>query len=436
MCIGWRTIKRSWKITRKKKIHPQTIISGFRKAVDIAYKTLEKHAIDNSDNPEKFREDLLNIARTTLSSKILSTAKDHFANLAVDAVLRLKGSTDLDRISIIKKPGDSLEQSYLDDGFILEKKFGISQPKKIENAKILIANTPMDTDKIKIYSAIIETSSTSQVAEIEETEREKMYEKCQKIIKHGVNVFINRQLIYNLPEQYFTDRGVSTIEHADFSGVERLALVLGGEVVSTFDNPELVKLGTAKCIEEIMIGEDKVLKFSGCGGGEACAIVLRGANSHILEEAERSLHDALCVLSQMIKNSKTVWGAGSSEMLMAQAVDELASKTEGKEALAIEGFARALRMIPTILADNAGFDTAELISKLKAQHSKGNHTFGINMDTGDISDISVLKITESFKVKSQILISSTEAAEMILRVDQIISSAPRERTKDPRYPGN
>jgi len=303
----------------------------------------------------------------------------------------------------------------------------------VENAKVLIANTPMDTDKIKIYGAAVETSSTMEIAEIEETERQKMYQKCDKIIKHGATVFINRQLIYNLPEQYLSDRGVLTIEHADFTGVERLALVLGGEVVSTFDNPEQVKLGTAKLIEEIMIGEDKVIKFSGCGGGAAAAVVLRGANQHILDEAQRSLHDALCVLSQFVADSKTVLGAGCSEMLMAQAVEDAAKKTEGKEALAMEAYARALRMIPTILADNAGFDSADLLSKLRASHAKGNTCSGIDMESGSVTDISQLKITESFKVKSRVLTSASEAAEMILRVDQIIRAAPRERKQDPRY---
>ena len=128
-----------------------------------------------------------------------------------------------------------------------------------------------------------------------------MYDKCDKIISHGINCFINRQLIYNLPEQYFADRGVMAIEHADFVGIERLALVLGGDIVSTFDNPEKVKLGSCELIEEIMIGEDKVIRFSGVPKGEACTIVLRGATEHVLDEAERSVHDALCVLSQTVK---------------------------------------------------------------------------------------------------------------------------------------
>merc|ERR1719206_541602 len=159
--------------------------------------------------------------------------------------------------------------SYLDEGFILDKKIGMNQPKRLENAKILIANSSMDTDKIKIFGSRVRVSGAAQIAEIEQAEKEKMKEKCDKIIKHNINCFINRQLIYNYPEQLFADAGVMAIEHADFEGVERLALVLGGEICSTFDRPDLVKLGHCDLIEEIMIGEDRMIKFSGVKRAEA-----------------------------------------------------------------------------------------------------------------------------------------------------------------------
>ena len=200
------------------------------------------------------------------------------------AVLRLNGSTDLSRISIIKKTGGALQESYLDSGYLLEKKVGVGQPRRVEDAKILIANTAMDADRVKIFSTSVKTDDTAEVARIESAERERMFAKCKKIIDHGVNVFINRQLIYNLPEQFFADHKVAAVEHADFEGVERLALVLGGEVVSTFDHPELVKLGHADLMEEIMIGESKLVRFSGCAGGAACSIVLRGSSQHFLDE--------------------------------------------------------------------------------------------------------------------------------------------------------
>ncbi|KIJ29706.1 hypothetical protein M422DRAFT_214881, partial [Sphaerobolus stellatus SS14] len=314
------------------KIHPQTIVEGYRIGSAAALKALEKAAIDNSSNVSQFRQDLFNIARTTLSSKVLSQDKDYFANLAVDAVLRLKGSTDLDHIQIIKKVGGKLTDSYLDEGFILDKSIAVNSPKRIENAKILIANTSMDTDKIKIFGARLKVDSTGKLAELERAEKDKMKAKVQAIAAHGINCFVNRQLIYNYPENLLAEQGVMSIEHADFEGVERLSLVTGGEIASTFDRPDLVKLGHCDLIEEIIIGEDKLIKFSGVAAGQACTVVLRGSTNQMIDEAERSLHDALSVLSQTVKETRVVLGGGCSEMLMACAIEEAARTVSGKKA--------------------------------------------------------------------------------------------------------
>lgn len=257
-----------------------------------------------------------------------------------------------------------------------------------------------------------------------------MREKVEKIKNHGINCFVNRQLIYNYPEQLFADSEITAIEHADFDGIERLALVTGGEICSTFDHPELVKLGHCDLIEEIIIGEDRLIKFSGVAAGEACTIVLRGATRQLLDEAERSLHDALCVLSQTVAEPRTVLGGGCSEMLMSRAVDEVALVTPGKKALAIESFARALRQLPTILADNAGYDSSDLVARLRAAHTAGHSTFGLDMYNADVADMTILGITESFKLKRQVLLSASEASEMILRVDDIIRCAPRQRERE------
>jgi len=415
-----------------KRIHPQTIIAGWRKATDEARKALTNFARDHGSDEAKFHEDLLNIAKTTISSKILTQYKEKFAKLAVDAVLRLKGSGSLDAIQIIKKLGGGLQDSYLDEGFLLDKKIGVNQPKRIEKCKILVANTSMDADKIKVFGSKVKVDAISKVAELELAEKEKMRDKVNKIIKHGCNVFINRQLIYNYPEQLFADAGIMAIEHADFEGVERLALVTGSEIYSTFDNPEGVTLGECDVIEEIMIGEDRLIKFSGVKMGEACTVVLRGATQQILDEAERSLHDALCVLTQTVKETKTVFGGGSAEMLMSEAIGKLAVVTPGKEAMAMEAFAKALRMLPTIMADNAGFDSAQLVSELRAIHNEGKQSMGIDMENGEVSNMEDLGITESFQVKRQVLMSASEAAEMILRVDDIVKAAPRQRPRDDR----
>lgn len=408
-------------------MHPQVIVDGFRIASQAALRALTASAKDHASDQAAFRNDLLNIARTTLSSKVLSQDKDYFAKLAVDAVLRLKGSTNLENIQIIKKLGGKLTDSYLDEGFILDKKLAPNSIKRLENAKIMIANTSMDTDKIKVFGARVRVEGTSKLAEIERAEREKMKAKVERIKAHGITCFVNRQLIYNYPESLLTDAGIMCIEHADFEGVERLALVTGGEIASTFDRPDLVRLGECGLIEEVMIGEDKLIKFSGVKAGEACTVVLRGATSQMIDEAERSLHDALSVLSQTVKETRVTYGGGCAEMVMSNAVDEEARRTPGKKALAVEAFAHALRQLPTILADNAGLDSSDLVAKLRAAHIEGQNDMGLDLDAGTLVSMAERGVTESYKLKRQVVISASEAAEMILRVDDILKATPRRR---------
>lgn len=275
-----------------------------------------------------------------------------------------------------------------------------------------------------------------------------MRAKVEKIKAHGINCFVNRQLIYNWPEQLFSEAGIMSIEHADFDGVERLGLVTGGDITSTFDHPEGVKLGHCDLIEEVIIGEDTLVKFSGVAAGEACTVVLRGATEQLLDEAERSLHDALAVLSQTVVETRTVLGGGCSEMVMSKAVDGAAQNTAGKKAIAVEAFARALRQLPTILADNAGFDSSELVSKLRSAIYGGMSSSGLDLMSpggriGDMRDLGVVSATlavmlktqtlanihrlqiESYKLKRAVVSSASEAAEMLLRCDSIIKARPR-----------
>lgn len=423
-------LKEAEKLVNISRVHPQTVIAGYRRATDVCRKALEEVAFDNSENDVYFYNDLKKIAMTTLSSKILSQHKDFFAEMCVKAILRLQSSGNLDAIKIIKQRGGTLVDSFLDDGFILEKSIGVNQPKRIEDARILIANTPMDTDKIKVFNSSVVVDSTAKLSDIELAEKEKMKSKVDKILKHDINVFINRQLIYNYPEQLFADAGVMAIEHADFDGMERLALVTGGEIVSTFDSPELVKLGRAQLIEEVIVGEERMIRFSGCDHPQACTIVLRGATQQIVDEADRSIHDALCVLQQTVKEPRVVYGGGCCEVIMARAVREAAKSVAGKESVAMEAFAAALEMIPHIIASNAGYDSTELVAALKAAHAKGNDSTGLNMNQGIVDCMAKMGIAESYQVKRQVLISASEAAEMILRVDDIIKAAPRKRQED------
>lgn len=176
-----------------------------------------------------------------------------------------------------------------------------------------------------------------------------------------------------------------------------------------------------------MIGEDKLIKFSEVAAGEACTVVLRGATSQMVDEAERSLHDALSVLSQTVKETRVVLGGGAAEMSMSCAVDSEARRTPGKKAVAVESFAKALRQLPTILADNAGLDSSDLVARLRAAHEQGEAETGIDLDHGTLASMTQLGVTESYKLKQQIIVSASEAAEMIMRVDDILKAAPRKR---------
>ena len=285
----------------------------------------------------------------------------------------------------------------------------------------------MDYDKIKIFGTRVKAESMDKVAEIETAEKDKMKKKVEKILAYKPDVFINRQLIYNYPEQLFAEKGITLIEHADFEGVERLVLALGGEILSTFDDPSKANqvLGQAELMEEIMIGESKLIRFSGCKFSQACSIVLRGSSQHLLDEAERSLHDALCVLTKIVQDKNIILGGGNSELNMAIAVEDLAKNVQGKKALAIQGFAKALKTLPTIIADNGGYDSSELVQNILFDIRNGKTSHGLNMIEGSVDCMEKLGIYECLKVKEQAIISATEAAEMILRVDDIIHCAPR-----------
>ncbi|CAF4172916.1 unnamed protein product [Rotaria sordida] len=293
-------------------------------------------------------------------------------------------------------------------------------PKRIENARILIANIPMDTDKRKVSDSSVHIDSIAKLVQLELTRNEKMKDKVEKILQFSCNVFINRQLICDYANQLFAEKGVMTIEHADFEGLKRLAQILDADIVSTLDTPDEIRLGKCILIEEVIVNEDKLIKLSGVTQGEACTIVLHGATQQILDEAERSIHGALCVLSQTVKELRICYGGGAAETLMATAVSQLAEKTSREESVVIESFAHALRQLPTIIADNAGYDSAKLIDNLRTAHALGKSAFGLDIEKGITSDMVELGILEPFYLKRQVVIRAAKAVEMILCLDNII----------------
>ncbi|KAG5858774.1 T complex protein 1 subunit beta [Encephalitozoon hellem] len=403
----------------KLEIHPTKILKGYRMAQAKCEETLGKISFKPS------KEDLAKLVRTTLCSKVLKYDLEKFCDICVNAVENLEGRSDLNLIQIIKCSG-KLEDSYLDDGFLLKKDIRIEE---VNDPKILIANTSMDQDKIKIFGAKINVSSVSELEEMEKMEKDKVREKVERISQNGINMFINRQLIYDHPLQLLRIKGIQAIEHADFDGVERLSNVLGGKILSTFDSIDESSYGTCKNVKNVYVGNERVIKFSGVRGG-ASTIVLCGSSREMLDEAERSVHDALCVLSKIKEDPRVVYGGGSSEMAMAVALNNYAMEVPGVESEAILAFSNALQQIPKILADNGGYNGEEIKANLRAEHNSEKASYGVNVRSGGVGCMKEAGVIDSFRIKHRVIRAASEAAQMIVKCDAIVKCRPRERTRE------
>ncbi|KAM0678255.1 T-complex protein 1 subunit beta [Binucleata daphniae] len=434
-------------------IHPLKIIKGYEIALQKIEETLhtlileDKTNVSINDIMTNENNTKINLAKTTLNSKVLNCDLDLFANIVVNAYNNLE-EKDLKLINIIKAPG-KLEDSFYSDGFILDKDTDIN----IEKPRILVANTAMDFDKIKVFGAKVEVQSVSELVEIEQAEKRKMYEKVQKICyetneiqsnkiestesnnlksdnivdsnKLLIDVFINRQLIYDYPKKLFKQNNVIPIEHADFDGVTRLSNILNAKIISSFyKTVDKNSIGTCQKIENIYIGEKKMIKFSGIQKG-AGTIVLKGSSADILEEAERSVHDALCVL----RDDKVVCGGGSVEIELASQLIKYSSTISGVESEAVLAFAKALSEIPKIISDNCGFDGEKIKSMLRAEHEMGNKHAGVDVDNGCVCDMREKKIFDSYNVKLRVIKAAVETAQILIKCDGIVKCKPRERTR-------
>ncbi|KAK6090513.1 hypothetical protein P3W45_000610 [Vairimorpha bombi] len=400
------------------KIHPTKIIKGLRMAQEKCEKVLDRISV----NPSV--EDIRSLIKTTLCSKVLKYDLDKFVDICINAVDNLESKSDLNLIQIIKSPG-KLEDSYLDDGFILNKESVISPMK---NPRILIGNTSLDQDKIKVFGAKISVSSVQDLAEMEKIEREKMYKKIDSICNKKIDCFINRQLIYDYPMQLLKMKNVQPIEHADFDGIERLNNVLGGKILSTFEDVEDSCIGTCEEIKNIFIGDKRMIKFSGIKKG-ASSIVLFGSSKEMLDEAERSIHDALCVLIKIKETPRIIYGGGSSEMCMAVELSKYALDVPGVESEAILAFSNALQQIPVILSENGGFNGNEIKSELRSKHNSGLHTYGVNLENGTVSCMKELSVIDSYRIKKRVICASSEVAQMIVKCDGVVKCKPRERSR-------
>ncbi|MEK6856446.1 MAG: thermosome subunit alpha [Nanoarchaeota archaeon] len=405
-----------------KNIHPTVITKGFRLAADKAQELLLKTAEDiNVDD-----EDTLNkIAMTAMTGKGAENAKEKLADICVKAVRRVieDGDVDLDDIKIEKKVGDSIENSELIEGIVLDKeKVHSGMPKKIENAKIALLDVAVEIKSTEI-DAKIEIDDPSKLQGFLDQEERMINSMVEKIINSGANVVICQKGIDDVAQYLLAEKGIYAVRRVKESDMGRLAKATGGKVVSNLNALKKDKLGSAGKVEELKIGSDQMTYISKCDNPKAVTLLIKGGTKHVVDEVERAVTDALGDIVASLKVGKVVGGAGAIEIEVARGLREYSNKLSGREQLAVLAFADAIEVIPRTLAENAGLDPIDIITELKASHDSGKKWAGIDVFSGKVQDSWKNGVIEPLKIKTQAIKSASEVAELILRIDDIIASS-------------
>lgn len=408
-----------------RNVHPTVIIEGFKKASDKAQEVLEKIAI-----PVRISDDktLREVAITSLSSKAINVAENHFAKLIVDAVKQVaekvdgKYKADIDLIKIVKKHGKSLDETELVKGMVIDKEVASSQmPKFIEGAKIALLNEKLEIEKTE-FDAKINIESPDQIEAFLKQEEDMLKDMAEKIVAAGAKVVICQKGIDDMAQHFLARKGIVAIRRTKKSDMEKLAKATGGKIVTKLDDITSADLGYAALVEERRIGDDKMTFIEGCKHPRAVTLLIRGGTERITAEAERSLHDALCVIRDIIEEPKVVAGGSAPELEMASTLKKYAETLPGREQLAVKIFAEALEAIAITLTENAGLDPIDILSELRSRHEKGETWAGIEVLGGKVQDMTKMGVFEPITVKKQIIKSATEAASMILKIDDVIAA--------------
>jgi len=408
-----------------KNVHPTVIIEGYKKASEKAQEVLDKLAIPVCITDDKT---LREVAATSLASKGITTAADLFAKLSVDAVKQVaeevngKFKADIDMIKIVKKHGKSLDETELVKGIVVDKEVASSQmPKLVDNAKIALLDAKLEIEKTE-FDAKINIESPEQIDAFLKQEEGMLKEMADAIAKAGANVVFCEKGIDDMVLHFLAKRGILAVKSVSSSDMEKLARATGGKAVSSGKDLTAETLGKAKKVEEVKIGDDKLIYVRECKNPKAVTIVIRGGSTHVIDEAERSLHDSLCVVRNVVEDGKIVAGGGAAEAEIAKNLKIYALKVGGREQLAVEAFAEAVETIPLTLAENAGLDPIDIMVALRAKHEDpDNKYFGIDVTTGKIKSMIDLVVLEPLRVKQQVIKSATEAANMILKIDDVIA---------------
>ncbi|MCW4047636.1 MAG: thermosome subunit beta [Candidatus Bathyarchaeota archaeon] len=415
-----------------RNVHPIVIIEGFKKASEKAQEVLDKIAIPVCLTDDKTLRD---VAITALSSKGVSVAEEHFAKIIVDAVRQVaeevdgKMKADIDLIKIVKKHGKSLDETELVKGMVIDKEIASSQmPKLVDGAKIALLNEKLEIEKTE-FDAKINIESPDQIKLFLDEEERMLKEMVEAVTKAGANVVFCEKGIDDMALHFLAKAGVLAVKSVSSSDMEKLSRATGGKILASVKDLTAEALGKAKRVEEVKVGDDKLIYIRDCKNPKAVTIVIRGASNHVIDEAERSLHDGLCVVRNAVEDGKIVAGGGAPEEEVAKNLRNFAVKVGGREQLAIEAFAEAVEAIPLTLAENAGLDPIDIMVALRAKHEDpDNKYFGIEVTTGKIKNMLDLLVLEPLRVKMQVMKSATEAANMILKIDDLISVKGGEKT--------
>jgi len=416
----------------QKGIHPTIIIDGYSKAAEKAIKILHKIAIPINHND---RGALRKIAATAMMSKLLAENRTFFADLVVDAVLHIsrkvgrKQHVDIDNIKI-KKTGGFLTETMLLKGVILDKEIPhIEMPKRIKNAKIAIFKCPIEIEKME-FDTEINIKDVKQIKLFQGEETEMINNLVNKIVGVNANVVVCEKGIDDLALYHLARKGILAFKWVKASDIEKVSKATSGKIITNLADLTEKDIGSAKIVEERRIGDDRIIFLEGCKNPLAVTILIRGSASEIVEEAERSIHDAIFVVKDAVEEPRITLGGGASEAEVAKELRMYANKVGGKEQLSIISFAEALEALPMTLTYNAGFDPIATIVKLRAAHKRGGIWHGIDLTTGGIRDMRELDVYEPLIMKVQIIKTASEATSMILKIDDIIAEEMSEEKKE------
>ncbi len=417
-------------------VHPTVIASGYRMAAEKAKQVLN----DISTPVKKDEKVLLKIANTALNSKGASTSRTKLADIAVKSVLQVaqergeKTLVDFDDIQLVKKQGGSVDDTRLIQGVIVDKeRVHPGMPVFVNNAKIALLNVALEIKKPEIDTSI-RIEDPESIMKFKKQEESILKNMVEKVKSTGANVILTQKGIDDLAMAYLAKDGIYAARRVKKSDIEKLAKAIGGEIITNMDDLSEKDLGKAEKVEEVKIGEDHLTFVTGCQNPKAVSILVRGGTEHVVDEIERSLVDSLHVVASALQDGKIIPGGGAAAIEIAMKLREYSASVGGREQLAIEKFAEAIEIIPRTLSENAGLDSIGILISLKKEHTNGRKNMGVDVVKGKPIDMIELGVIEPIRVGKQAIDSATDAAVMILRIDDVIATRASSAGA-PRPPG-